>query len=108
MRKRIAPNAVPYSDEDGDDMVVTFRTPTGDWDGEDNFEAPLAPHTGLYQEPSRVWEERRDVEERHIGSLMDGESIAYPPSALYIGRSHQFIRSSTESRYVPGQSTQAG
>lgn len=102
MRKRIAPNAVPYSDEDGDDIVVTFRTPTGDWDGEDNFEAPLAPHTGLYQEPSRVWEERRDVEERHIASLMDGESIAYPPSALYIGRSHQFVRSSTESRYVPG------
>ena len=82
--------------------LFTFRTPTGDWDGEDNFEAPLAPHTGLYQEPSRVWEERRDVEERHIASLMDGESIAYPPSALYIGRSHQFVRSSTESRYVPG------
>lgn len=99
---RERPPATAYSDPDGDENVVTVVDAQGTPLYEHSFEAPLAPHTGSYQSNSRLPENIEETQRLHLEALENGQRICYPPSARYIGRSDLFIRSSNETRYVPG------
>lgn len=99
---RERPPTTTYSDPEGAENAVTIVDAQGAPLYEHSFEAPLAPHTGSYQMNSRLPENIEETQRLHIEALENGQRICYPPSARYIGRSDLFIRSSTETRYVPG------